>query len=83
MCVPVQAFWITSLAGKCLDIKTVWPANAIPNIITDVVLLALPVHFSWSLQIPRSQKAALMGIFLLGGLYAFPRFQSTLGNPQN
>ena len=39
---------------------------SIPNVITDVLLLVLPLPYVWNLQAPVSQRAILAGMFLLG-----------------
>lgn len=41
---------------------------AVPNIITDVALLVLPLPYIWRLHRAKSQKIALVGIFMLGSL---------------
>jgi hypothetical protein len=41
---------------------------SIPNIIIDVILLWLPSPYVLRLQIPKSQKRAIISVFLLGGL---------------
>ncbi|KAK2735124.1 integral membrane protein [Colletotrichum kahawae] len=74
-CLPVSAFWLRFDANANLspsdyecgvNVKTFFIANAIPNIITDVLLLLLPVPGIWSLQLRKPQKMALVGIFTLG-----------------
>jgi hypothetical protein len=40
--------------------------NAIPTIVTDVLMLALPLPYIAQLQLPRGQKWGLAGIFLVG-----------------
>ncbi|KAG8411050.1 hypothetical protein J3458_016161 [Metarhizium acridum] len=42
-------------------------ANAIPTIVTDLVMVMLPVPYVWGLQLPRIQKIALGCVFLAGG----------------
>lgn len=41
---------------------------AVPNIVTDALILAMPVPQLLRLQRTTSQKIALIGIFMLGGL---------------
>lgn len=43
--------------------------NAIPTIVTDILMLVLPAPYIWNLQLPGGQKLALVGIFLVGLLY--------------
>ena len=69
-CVPVAKFWNHDLPGTCLNFEAVWFFNASMNIATDVTLLILPMPLLVQLQLPRTQKVALMGVFAIGILYA-------------
>ncbi|TWU71249.1 hypothetical protein ED733_002409 [Metarhizium rileyi] len=40
--------------------------NAIPTLVTDVVLLILPLPYIWGLQLPRAKKIGIVATFLLG-----------------
>ena len=40
-----------------------------PNIVLDMIILALPLSAVWQLQMSTPQKVGVGGIFLLGGLY--------------
>ncbi|KAM5342214.1 hypothetical protein ACJ41O_015245 [Fusarium nematophilum] len=73
-CMPVSAFWLrfdpnggSDMTYKCpVDVRMFFIANAIPNIITDILLLLIPVPGIWSLQLRNAQKMAVLGIFGLG-----------------
>lgn len=68
-CVPLRGAWDKTIDAKCgVDNYKFFYGNSIPNIMTDLALLALPIPSVWSLQIPRTQKVILSGIFVLGGL---------------
>lgn len=54
--------------GTCLDKNRFFIGNSIPNIVMDAMIIALPVFEVSKVQVPRSQKIAIAGIFLLGGL---------------
>ena len=41
---------------------------SVPNIVTDVVMLILPMPVIWRLKISRAQKAGLTVTFLLGSV---------------
>ena len=41
---------------------------AIFNVITDIVILILPLPILWRLQLSQGRKFQLMGIFLTGSL---------------
>lgn len=65
-CVPVAKFWIRDLPGSCLNFEAIWFFNAAMNITTDITLLLLPMPLLSKLQLPRTQKIALMGVFAIG-----------------
>ncbi|OBT68834.1 hypothetical protein VE03_02214 [Pseudogymnoascus sp. 23342-1-I1] len=67
-CIPVAAFWDKSIKNpKCTDTDIFWVAYASINIITDFLILLLPLWEIRKLQLPLAQKISLMGIFTLGG----------------
>ena len=45
-----------------------WFTNAAINIATDFAIVILPIPIIKSLNLPRRQKQALIGIFAIGGL---------------
>ena len=68
-CSPIHFSWTkTPSTGHCIDFPKYFIGSAIPNIATDLVLLALPLPQIWKINLPSTQKLGLMGIFLLGGL---------------
>ncbi|KAI9655564.1 MAG: hypothetical protein M1821_005357 [Bathelium mastoideum] len=72
LCKPVSGFWeryspTNPTHPDCsINSNEYFDGNAIPNIITDAAILILPLPFIWNLQLRRSQKVALTGIFALG-----------------
>lgn len=72
ICQPVATFWDSSIPGHCLDITTVWYVMAGVNLVTDFLILTLPMPVISSLQLPSRQKYMLMGVFCLGFLYVLP-----------
>jgi hypothetical protein len=67
VCIPVEKAWHPEMHGHCMNKSQTWLGNAIPNITTDLLMLALPTYEAWRLQVRPSQKIAIIGIFLLGG----------------
>lgn len=66
-CKPVEAQWNIAIEGaECLDTKKVYLGASIPNVITDILLLILPVPYVWKLHAPLSQRMILVGMFSLG-----------------
>lgn len=68
MCLPVAAFWDSSIAGRCLDKLTIWYINASINIATDFIVFSMPLPLIKRLQLRRPQKVMLFFIFCLGFL---------------
>lgn len=66
-CVPLAKFWDPSVPGFCFDKKALWFSNSAIHILTDLLILIYPMPVLKSLQLPRRQKIALMGVFALGG----------------
>ncbi|KAK3359581.1 hypothetical protein B0T25DRAFT_621071 [Lasiosphaeria hispida] len=65
-CMPVAAFWDSSVKGRCLDSPTIWYIMAGVNLATDFAILIMPMPAIKSLQLPRRQKFMLIAIFGLG-----------------
>ncbi|KAH0593537.1 hypothetical protein MHUMG1_08675 [Metarhizium humberi] len=75
VCLPTRAIWerfdpahsMSANNYTCeVDPVKFFYANAIPTIVTDLVMLMLPVPYVWRLQLPRIQKIALGCVFLAG-----------------
>jgi hypothetical protein len=67
-CSPVSGFWDQSIGAKCLPTPGLWYVMAGGNIITDVIIFALPIRVLWNLSLPLSQRYSLVGVFCLGFL---------------
>jgi hypothetical protein len=74
-CQPTSAWWnrfnpthpLRPDQYKCtVDSVKFFYGNAIPTIVTDILMLALPLPYITRLQLPKGQKWALTGIFLVG-----------------
>ena len=70
-CVPLAKFYDPSVPGFCFDKEALWFSNSAIHILTDLIILVYPMPVLRSLQLPRRQKVALMGVFALGGLYVY------------
>ena len=68
-CRPISGFWNKGMMGVCtVNEYRFFFIGSIPNILTDVALLVLPLPYVWKLHQKTWQKIALGGIFLLGSL---------------
>ncbi|KAK7224500.1 hypothetical protein V2G26_012503 [Clonostachys chloroleuca] len=67
MCDTFAGRWdLLKFPGNCRDIVSSWKGMSAPNIVTDAVILFLPLPVVWNFQIQTKQKAALIFIFALG-----------------
>ncbi|KAF9732256.1 hypothetical protein PMIN06_006647 [Paraphaeosphaeria minitans] len=65
-CVPLARSWDKAVEGHCIDSSSFWVANAVINISTDVIVLALPIYEVAKLQLKLREKIMLHSVFLLG-----------------
>ncbi|KAJ5374129.1 hypothetical protein N7517_006135 [Penicillium concentricum] len=70
-CRPVSYYW-TQYAepngGRCIyDLYPFYIGNAAANVVTDGIILLVPIPLVWKLQMRKTQKFMVSGIFLLGG----------------
>lgn len=70
-CNPIAKGWNSSLPGTCIDLKGSFIGNAVPNIVTDVAILSLPVHVVWGLHANLTHRLSVIAVFLLGSLLVF------------
>ena len=70
-CTPVMKnFDVFITEGSCLDRTPIYMATAVLNMITDVLLLILPLPMIVRLQMPAIQKAGLICVFCVGSATA-------------
>ncbi|KAK2774617.1 hypothetical protein FQN53_003551 [Emmonsiellopsis sp. PD_33] len=67
-CTPIEYAFKKKLpgGGTYISFAAFWYANATFNILSDLVLIALPAPVISTLQLPRKSKIALCGIFAVG-----------------
>lgn len=67
-CVPIAGFWDKSIEATCIDSSVFWTAYAVGNILTDAMVIVLPIPQVLRLQLRLREKVMLCGVFLLGGV---------------
>ncbi|KAK5201095.1 hypothetical protein LTR16_003847 [Cryomyces antarcticus] len=66
-CTPIPAFWNKTIRDRrCINKQAFWTSYSALNIATDLFVLALPIRQIISLHLPRIDKFAVLGVFLLG-----------------
>ncbi|KAJ5100511.1 hypothetical protein N7456_006563 [Penicillium angulare] len=69
-CTPVSYQWEQSIPGakgKCIDVTVFYDWMSFPNIVTDAIMLVLPLPMIFRLHLSQRQKIGLACIFATGG----------------
>ncbi|KAI1162527.1 hypothetical protein F5B18DRAFT_623305 [Nemania serpens] len=65
-CIPIQSQWYHSIQYSCINVVALFTAAVVTDVVTDFLVLILPVYKVWGLQMVLCRKVPLIGIFLLG-----------------
>ena len=67
ICTPISKFWKGG-DGYCIDEFASWFSNAAINVVTDLMIIILPMTVVSKLKLARRQKILLMGVFAFGAV---------------
>ena len=68
-CLPFEYQWDKIIpGGHCFNQQDYYRYVSVPNFVTDVVMLILPLHMVWMLNTSRMQKVGLTFVFLTGSM---------------
>ncbi|KAJ5772747.1 hypothetical protein N7457_007643 [Penicillium paradoxum] len=70
-CTPIARAWDVSIPGHCIDLKGSFIGNAVPNVVTDILMLCLPVRVVWRLHASLTHRLSVIAIFMLGSFVIF------------
>ncbi|KAE8357286.1 hypothetical protein BDV27DRAFT_151449 [Aspergillus caelatus] len=65
VCVPLRALWDTTVSGRCFNLNLLLRWIRLPHILSDVIMLILPISHVVKLQTTRRIKLGLLITFLL------------------
>jgi hypothetical protein len=69
MCAPIPMYWLGPVeGGSCLDQAAALIADSVISVVSDIIILILPLPLTWSLQMSRNRKLRVMGLLGAGGL---------------
>lgn len=68
MCQPYEYNWDKTINGHCGNIMASYRFVSVPNIVSDVAILALPASTLYKLQVSLAKKIGLFITFLVGSL---------------
>ncbi|RMZ66245.1 integral membrane [Pyrenophora seminiperda CCB06] len=67
-CTPVRKFWDLTTPGTCIDMNAFNYFNSCFMLGNDVFLYAMPIIFTWKVQLRRPNRIAVNFLFALGGI---------------
>ncbi len=67
-CIPLEYIWNMAITGTCFNIGAFWTSTSVPNFVTDLLMLLLPLKTISALKVSRWSKAGMAFIFLSGGM---------------
>ncbi|KAJ2977748.1 hypothetical protein NUW58_g7713 [Xylaria curta] len=65
-CFPHETIWDFTVEGHCLDQKSLALASAIVNLVSDLLILALPQIVIWKLNMSVTKKPGVSLVFAVG-----------------
>ncbi|RFU32873.1 hypothetical protein B7463_g3473, partial [Scytalidium lignicola] len=66
-CTPVRKAWDPAVTwGSCIDRPALFQATAVFGIVTDVLIMCIPIPMVIRLQMSRFKKAGLLFLFIIG-----------------
>ena len=68
-CTPFAYQWDKTIpGGQCVNIEAYYQSTSVPNIVTDLIILVLPVPTVLKLQASPLRKIGLLMVFLAGSM---------------
>lgn len=67
-CIPLSQFWAPVAGGHCRNLVNQEIGSMAPNIFLDICIIALPMPWLWTLQMPLRNKIWITLMFSLGGM---------------
>ena len=68
ICTPIESVWNPNVSGKCGNLEVFNLVNPLSWIVTDFVILFVPIPMIRRLQLSKANKIGLCALFLTGGL---------------
>ncbi|KAH9828664.1 integral membrane protein [Teratosphaeria destructans] len=66
-CTPISKFWNPEAPGTCLNGLTYFKSITATNLVTDAIVLCLPMPLVWRLNASITRRISLAAGFLIGG----------------
>lgn len=66
LCDPISQQWTIDRIGHCMDQILLLKCLILTNMITDLLIVVLPIRCVWRLQMRKTEKFAVLACFSLG-----------------
>lgn len=70
LCRPFAYNWDKSVGGSCGDRRAAFIVAGVLNVITDLMVMGLPLPHVWTLKLNMQKKIGLTSVFCVGIVYA-------------
>ncbi|CZR67323.1 uncharacterized protein PAC_17222 [Phialocephala subalpina] len=67
ICTPIAGFWDPNLHPSCINEYAFFLADSILSLVTDVVVLVIPIPLLWMLDLPLGKKVKVVALLAAGG----------------
>lgn len=68
VCLPIAAYWNPNIKGGCFHLNRLYLTDSGLALVTDAVVLVLPVLLTWPLQMSTVQKLRIISLLGMGGV---------------
>ena len=65
-CLPRERIWNSSVPGTCVNLAALLDSSGVFNIVSDLVILLVPVKGLWGLKMDRKRKIGIYAVFTVG-----------------
>ncbi|KAL2018689.1 hypothetical protein VTK56DRAFT_524 [Thermocarpiscus australiensis] len=66
LCDPISQQWTVDRVGHCMDQILVLKSLIMTNVVTDLMIIVLPIRTVWNLQMRKTEKFAVLSCFAIG-----------------
>ncbi|KAF7616265.1 integral membrane protein [Aspergillus flavus] len=68
ICNPISKFWAPTTPGSCLNQSKITLADAVISVVSDLIILIIPVAIVSTLHLPTRKKVRVIALLSAGGL---------------
>ncbi|KAE8415512.1 integral membrane protein [Aspergillus pseudocaelatus] len=68
ICIPISKFWAPATPGRCLDQSKITLADAVISVVSDLIVLIIPLALVSTLHLPTRKKVRVIALLSAGGL---------------